>query len=290
MINSMTGFGKAEGSIGEFKVNCQMRSLNSKSMDLNLRLPNQFRELEGDIRKLITQELYRGKVELAINVQDKEASSAPSINQAVFKKYFEELGQIAEELGKEISDPIETICRFPEVFSSKEQELSENDKADCISIIKDCIAKLKEFRVSEGKELEKDLRSQIEEINTQLEVALEFEDERIQNVRSRIEQKLEEHSETMNIDKDRFEQELIYYMEKFDISEEKVRLRSHCQYFLETLESEEEQGKKLNFIAQEIGREINTLGSKANHAEMQQKVVLMKEALEKIKEQVLNIL
>jgi uncharacterized protein (TIGR00255 family) len=290
MIHSMTGFGKAEGNVGDRKVTFQIRSLNSKNLDLNLRLPGIFRELEGEMRKLIGDQLHRGKVELNLNMEQQSSSNAPKINRELFKKYFEEMKSLSEELGAESEDLIATVSRFPEVFSAEEEDLSEDEKNACLSILNEAIEQLNEFRLTEGEQLMTDLRQQIDHIAIFLEEALKFEDARIETFRERVQQKLDEHLEPGNMDKDRFEQEMIYYMEKFDISEEKVRLRSHCQYFLEVLESEGQQGKKLNFIAQEIGREINTLGSKANHAEMQKQVVLMKESLEKIKEQILNVL
>ena len=290
MIHSMTGFGKAEGNVGDRKVIFQVRSLNSKNLDLNLRLPGIFRELEADMRKLITEKMYRGKVELNLNIEQQSISNAPKLNRELFKKYFQEMKSLSEELGTKSDDLISTVSRFPEVFSAEEEDLSEVEKQACLNMLNQAVLQLNEFRIAEGEQLIKDLRQQVSNIAIYLEEALKFEDARIDHFRERVQQKLNEHIDSANIDKDRFEQEMIYYMEKFDISEEKVRLRAHCQYFLEVLDAEGQQGKKLNFIAQEIGREINTLGSKANHAEMQKQVVLMKESLEKIKEQILNVL
>ena len=290
MIHSMTGFGKSEGNVGDRKVIFQIRSLNSKNLDLNLRLPGIFRELEADMRKLITEKMYRGKVELNLNIEQQSISNAPKLNRELFKKYFQEMKSLSEELGTKSDDLISTVSRFPEVFSAEEEDLSDEEKNACLSILNEAIGQLNEFRLTEGEQLMQDLKQQIDAISSYLEEALKYEDARLDVFRERVEQRLNEHIDAANIDKDRFEQEMIYYMEKFDISEEKVRLKSHCQYFLEVLDSEGQQGKKLNFIAQEIGREINTLGSKANHAEMQKQVVLMKEALEKIKEQILNVL
>ena len=285
----MTGFGKAEGNIGERKLSFQMRSLNSKSLDLSLRIPSFLKELEGELRREISNHLYRGKIELSIQLQAEGDQNSSKLNKEVFKNYFEELKQLSIELGQELVDPITTISKFPEVFSSQEIELSEEEKKQCLQLLVQCIEDLKAYRAAEGSDLENDLRTLISDIDKGLEKALEFEDERISTVRNRLKQKIQD-LDISKLDNDRFEQEMIYYIEKFDISEEKVRLRSHCQYFIETIEKEEQQGKKLNFISQEIGREINTLGSKANHAEMQKSVVMMKESLEKIKEQVLNIL
>jgi len=290
MIHSMTGFGKSEGNVGDRKVIFQIRSLNSKNLDLNLRLPGIFRELEADMRKLITEKMYRGKVELNLNIEQQSISNAPKLNRELFKKYFQEMKSLSEELGTKSDDLISTVSRFPEVFSAEEEDLSEVEKQACLNMLNQAVLQLNEFRIAEGEQLIKDLRQQVSNIAIYLEEALKFEDARIDHFRERVQQKLNEHIDSANIDKDRFEQEMIYYMEKFDISEEKVRLRAHCQYFLEVLDAEGQQGKKLNFIAQEIGREINTLGSKANHAEMQKQVVLMKESLEKIKEQILNVL
>jgi len=290
MIHSMTGFGKAEGNVGDRKVIFQIRSLNSKNLDLNLRLPGIFRELEGEMRKLIADHLHRGKVELNLNIEQQSSQNAPKLNRELFKKYFEEIKSLSDELGSQSEDLIATVSRFPEVFSAEEADLSEDEKQACIDILKEGLHNLNEFRIAEGEQLMHDLKQQIAHISDFLEEALKFEEARIETFRQRVQQRIEEHLDFNNLDKDRFEQEMIYYMEKFDISEEKVRLRAHCQYFLEVLNAEGQQGKKLNFIAQEIGREINTLGSKANHAEMQKQVVLMKESLEKIKEQILNVL
>lgn len=290
MIYSMTGFGKAEGKVGDRKISLQIRSLNSKNLDLNLRLPGLFKEVEGDMRKLISDQLNRGKVELNLNLEERSTQNAPKINRELFKKYYQELKLLANELKAENDDLLATISRFPEIFSSEEKDLSDDEKSDALAILKEAVENLNEFRRSEGEQLEADLKQQIKNIDQQLQSALKYETERIDAVRNRIAQKLEEHVEASSIDKDRFEQEMIYYLEKFDISEEKVRLRAHCDYFMEVLEADGQQGKKLNFISQEIGREINTLGSKANHAEMQKQVVLMKESLEKIKEQILNVL
>ena len=290
MIHSMTGFGKAEGNVGDRKVTFQIRSLNSKNLDLNLRLPGIFRELEAEMRKMIADKLHRGKVELNLNIEQQSTSNAPKLNRELFKKYFEEMRSLSADLGEEGGDLIATVSRFPEVFSAEEQDLSDAEKSTCLDVLNEAISQLNEFRIAEGQQLIVDLKQQIADISTYLEEALKFEDARIDAFRERVQQRINEHIDAANMDKDRFEQEMIYYMEKFDISEEKVRLGSHCEYFIEVLDSEGQQGKKLNFIAQEIGREINTLGSKANHAEMQKQVVLMKESLEKIKEQILNVL
>ena len=290
MIHSMTGFGKSEGNVGDRKVIFQIRSLNSKNLDLNLRLPGIFRELEAEMRKRIGNQMHRGKVELNLSTEQGSTNNAPKLNRELFKKYFNEMQSLSEELGSESDDLIATVSKFPEVFSAEEEDLSEEEKLACLKLLEEAVQRLNEFRLAEGEQLIKDLRQQVSNIAIYLEEALKFEDARIDHFRERVQQKLNEHIDSKNLDKDRFEQEMIYYMEKFDISEEKVRLQSHCQYFLEVLESDGQQGKKLNFIAQEIGREINTLGSKANHAEMQKQVVLMKESLEKIKEQILNVL
>ncbi len=290
MIHSMTGFGKAEGSVGNKKVSIQLRSLNSKQADILVKVPSAFKEQELHFRKQLASKLLRGKVEMYLSFQMDEETPAFEINSIVFKNYHQQIKAIKDELDFEDSSILESILKMPEVIQSKEEEIEKKDQEVLGKILNKAIEALQEFRTDEGAVLSSDLQSNISAIENLLEKALQYEEERIEIVRNRLQANLEESSQKEKIDTDRFEQEMIYYLEKYDISEEKVRLKSHCDYFLKTLNEEPGQGKKLGFISQEIGREINTLGSKANHAEMQKLVVQMKDHLEKIKEQVLNVL
>lgn len=289
MINSMTGFGKAESEIGNKKVTVQIKSLNSKQIDINTKLPAIFKELDLKFRRLISDLLIRGKVELSISFETLEGKSNFTIDEALFKSYYNQLSQIAKDLNESKSDLIGTISKLPDVLRSNAEEFNDKEISSIIDLVKEACLNLIEYRKDEGKALEVDLLERVKCIENALEGALEFENERIAIIKDRLNQSLLEFKKSNTINQDRFEQELIYYMEKYDISEEKVRLKTHCNYFKEILAEKTSQGKKLGFISQEMGREINTLGSKANHAKMQQKVVEMKDELEKIKEQVLNV-
>lgn len=289
MIHSMTGFGKAEGIVGGKKISVQLKSLNSKQADISIKLPNGFKEKELSYRKLLSDLIGRGKTELYFSYENQAESGAYKINAQVYKNYYQQLKQIHEELGENLSDLVSSISRLPDVIVNEEEELSDEEWRQVEQIIQAATESLIEFRKAEGKSLYNDLKSHIDNILSLLEKALAYEGERIEIVKERLNKNLEDAGQKERIDQDRFEQEMIYYLEKYDISEEKVRLRTHCNYFIESMDASAGQGKKLGFICQEIGREINTLGSKANHAEMQQLVVQMKDELEKIKEQVLNV-
>lgn len=286
----MTGFGKAEGTVGNKKVSIQLRSLNSKQADVSVKVPSAFKELELLFRKQIATDLLRGKVEMYLSFQADEESKAFEINTKVFRNYHQQIQALKEELAFEDASLLESILKMPEVIQSKEEEIEKKDQKLLGALLSQAINGLQDFRETEGLVLATDLKSNITAIEDLLTKALEYEGERTEIVRNRLQNNLEESNQKEKIDKDRFEQEMIYYLEKYDISEEKVRLKSHCDYFVQTMNEEVGQGKKLGFISQEIGREINTLGSKANHAEMQKIVVQMKDHLEKIKEQVLNVL
>lgn len=289
MIYSMTGFGKAESEIGNKKVTVQIKSLNSKQIDINTKIPTLFKELDLKFRRLISDLLIRGKVELSISYETLEGRGNFTIDEVLFKNYYNQLSQIAKDLNEVNSDLISTISKLPDVLRSNSDELSQEDIEAVLNLVKKACDNLLEFRKDEGKALEKDLLERVLSIEKSLSEALSYETERIEIIKDRLNHSLLEFKKANSINQDRFEQELIYYMEKYDISEEKVRLTTHCSYFKEILDAEQSQGKKLGFISQEMGREINTLGSKANHAKMQQKVVEMKDDLEKIKEQVLNV-
>lgn len=286
MMRSMTGFGKAEGTIGGKKITIELRSLNSKSMDLNLRVPSAFKELDGEIRKEIGASLVRGKVDCSINVETGADQESAVINSELAKKYIAELKSIADESGIAATDILSVVMRMPEVVDSPKNELTDEDKEVVIVLLREAILDLNNFREKEGAELGHEFSMRIQEIRSALTEVPKYENIRIDIVRERMRKALEELN---GYDENRFEQELIFYIEKMDISEEKMRLANHLDYFEETMKTDE-PGKKLGFISQEIGREINTLGSKSYHADMQKLVIGMKDALEKIKEQILNTL
>lgn len=283
----MTGFGKATGQYGSKKITVEIRSLNSKSFDLNTRLPQIFREKELEIRNMTSASLQRGKVDLSVYVESESGESSNQLNVAVIRSYHKQLKVLSLELG-DASELLPSILRFPEVLQSQREEMSKELWTALREILQQAFVKINEHRHSEGQAMEKDLRANVASIANHLTDIAPLEGERLDAVKERLMKQLEELKD--KLDSNRFEQELIYYLEKFDINEEKVRLRKHCSYFLNILEEEQSQGKKLGFIAQEMGREINTIGSKANHADIQKHVVQMKDELEKIKEQVLNVL
>lgn len=288
MLQSMTGFGKATASFNGMKVTVEIKTLNSKSFDLYLKVPNYFKEKEVAIRKMLGDQLERGKLEVFVNLENTGETSDYEVNVSLAKKYYASLAQIADEVGGTKENLIATVARMPEVLTGKEAELSEEDGKALLTLVQEAIDKLIEFRKQEGESLHSDLQERINAIDHLLGEVPQYEEERIQKIRERMSGALEEID--LNSDANRFEQELIYYIEKLDVSEEKVRLNNHLKYFVETMNQDRAVGKKLGFIAQEIGREINTLGSKAQHAELQKIVVNMKDNLEKIKEQVLNTL
>lgn len=290
MIRSMTGFGKATGETRKKKITIELRSLNSKQLDINTRMPWLYKEKEIDIRAEISKNLIRGKIDLNVFVDVVDDQSLPVINKSAVKNYFTQLNETAGELN--INSPeqlLSIIMRLPETLRTEKQSISDEEWKLISDILKDAIKELNDYREEEGKALESDLRLRIDNIEKYLKTIEPFEEERINSVRERINNNLTQLG-SENIDMNRFEQEIIYYLEKLDLNEEKVRLRKHCDYFLETLNSDESSGKKLGFITQEIGREVNTIGSKANNASIQRIVVKMKDELEKVKEQVLNIL
>jgi len=283
----MTGFGKATGQFGSKKITVEIRSLNSKSFDLNTRLPQIFREKELEIRNMASASLQRGKVDLSVYVESESGESSNQLNIAVIRSYHKQLKDLSLELG-DAADLLPSILRFPEVLQSQREEMSKELWTSLQEVLRQAFDKMNEHRLSEGQAMEKDLRANVASIAGHLTDIAPLEGERLDAVKERLMKQLEELKD--KLDSNRFEQELIYYLEKFDINEEKVRLRKHCSYFINILEEEQSQGKKLGFIAQEMGREINTIGSKANHADIQKHVVQMKDELEKIKEQVLNVL
>ena len=287
----MTGYGKAECLLAVKKLTIEIRSLNSKQLDTNTRLPSLYKEKELDIRQLIASELDRVKVECSFHYELSGDAAPVVINEPVVKAYYEQLYKISGELGLETSlELLSTVMRMPDTLRTEKADLDAEEWHAVMASLKEALNQVNEFRIQEGRSMDQDLRQRVDAISRKLVLLEPFEQERIEQVRERIEKNLEELGLKESVDENRFEQELIYYMEKLDISEEKVRLANHCKYFLETMEDEGTAGKKLGFITQEMGREINTLGSKANHKEIQKLVVEMKDELERIKEQVLNIL
>jgi len=287
----MTGYGKAIAETPQKKITIEIKSLNSKQLDINTRLPWLYKEKELEIRNMLSQKLERGKIDLSINFDSHDEEFIPVINKSTFKNYYYQLSEIAGEMGINFDEHvISTIMRLPETLKSDKPELSEEEWEIAKKYILEAISMIDLYRAEEGNALEKDLKNSLSRILKSLENIESFEEDRIKRVREKLYSILQENVKSENIDKNRFEQELIFYLEKFDINEEKVRLRNHCEYFLETLSSPASNGKILGFISQEIGREINTIGSKANDSSIQKLVVMMKDDLEKIKEQTLNIL
>lgn len=291
MIRSMTGFGKSEFEINNKRVTIEVKSLNSKSTDINTRIPQLFREKEIDIRRILTDRLIRGKIDCSIFIESLGDASNATINPAVVKSYFASLQQIQSELNlPEGGDLLQTIMRLPDTVKVQYEQLNEEEWTLLNQHINMAIDQVDNFRLQEGKALELDLRASIDSIESLQNDIAPFEALRIENVRTRLSEAMAKLQSVANANPDRFEQELIYYLERLDFNEEKVRLTNHLTYFTETMNETEANGKKLAFISQEIGREINTLGAKANESNIQRIVVQMKDYLERIKEQVLNVL
>jgi uncharacterized protein (TIGR00255 family) len=290
MLQSMTGFGKANGTFENKKITIELKSLNSKNMDIFVRMPSSYKEHEITLRKLIGTELDRGKIECTILVESVGVKSGSSINKELAKAYHSQLSELGNELNLSTEEILPAIMRMPDIFSSQQEEISKDEWPAVYDLVKEAIQSHKEFRLVEGKHLQNEFTERINAIQSAFDKVPSFETERIDSIKGRIENNLNEFVGGDKIDKNRFEQELIYYIEKIDIAEEKHRLQNHLTYFLEIMNEPKSQGKKLGFIGQEIGREINTLGSKSYHAEMQKLVVEMKDELEKIKEQILNTL
>ena len=286
MIRSMTGFARSSFESQDISMAVEIRALNSKNLELNLRLPYSYRSWEDELRTAIKPQLLRGKVDVNLNVKQQGAAAAAELNKEVISDYIQQLGEIADVTPAELL-PIAT--RLPEALQSAEVLPDDNQKKEVFGLVQQAIKQLIDYQTVEGQAMTKDLNAQIESIEERLEQVNNTKDQRIQQVRSKLQDNLK--SLALEVDQNRFEQELIFYLEKFDINEEIVRLRQHLLYFCEVMNNETQtKGKKLVFIAQEIGREINTIGSKANDASLQKEIVQMKDALERIKEQLLNIL
>ncbi len=291
MIQSMTGYGKASGEIGNKKLTVEIKSLNSKQLDLSTRISNLYREKDIEIRNELSQKLERGKVDFSLYIDNTGKESVTQINQSVVEGYFWQIKELSDKAGIPApEDWFSVLLRMPDVLKSETQELQEDEWVEVKKVIAQAVEQFILFRTQEGKSLERVFETKIANIKQLAQEINKYEAERIEKVKTRLRDNLLAIGEKVDYDKNRFEQELIFYIEKLDVNEEKVRLANHLDYFLETMQHEKSPGKKLGFIAQEIGREINTLGSKANHSEMQKLVVLMKDELEQIKEQVLNVL
>lgn len=288
MLQSMTGFGKADLENDSLKIEVEIKSLNSKGFDLKIKFPNIPAEQEMKIRNILSKKLIRGKIDCNVKVEYKANQGKYKINEKIFDKYYKQFSKIAKKYGKfpEEVNAYEILMSLPEIIESQDFETSEMWDL-VIETIEKATENLINFRKQEGEATKKDLLNNVNKINELLLKVPEFEQDRINNIKNKLKTALEENK--LNINSERFESELIYYLEKFDINEEKIRLANHIKYFKETI-LEANSGKKLNFIGQEMGREINTMGSKANHFEIQRLVVSMKDELERIKEQVLNIL
>ena len=290
MIKSMTGFGKGEAMVDDKKIRVELRSLNSKQLDLSIKLPGKYRAAEAEMRNIITRELQRGKVDCFVSFEAATAETSAHINREAFKAYAKELREVCAE-NAVVADSdyfLKAILRMPDVITSEEREVSEAELAAIIEATKAACAELNNFRIQEGAILIADLLGRIDLIEKYRHEVEQFEGARVETIKNRIRENIEKLQ--LEVDNNRLEQEMIFYIEKLDITEEKVRLDNHCNYFREVAAEEEAPGRKLGFIAQELGREINTMGSKSNEANMQRLVVKMKDELEKIKEQVLNIL
>ncbi|MEA1897432.1 MAG: YicC/YloC family endoribonuclease [Bacteroidota bacterium] len=291
MIKSMTGFGKASIENEKMRLNVEIRCLNSKQMDIVYKSPGILREKELEVRGMLGKLLHRGKVEINIYYEDLEETAVAVINPEVVSNYKNQITELEPLLGKSMdNDILQVIMNFPDVLKSQKRVLKQESWKEINSQIEIAVSDTLAFRSQEGKTIESDVTGRIRYIQNYLEQISEFEEIRIDKIKTRIREKIEELNKPNEFDENRLEQEIIYYIEKLDITEEKVRLKNHIDYFLKSISSEEPVGKKLGFITQEIGREINTIGSKANDSDIQKIVVKMKDELEKIKEQLLNIL
>jgi uncharacterized protein (TIGR00255 family) len=290
MIRSMTGFGNAVAEFGSKTISVDIRSLNSKFFDLTLRVPSAYKEKDMEMRTMLNRELERGKVEVYISIDSSEPQRKSLINKDIVRQYHSELKSLNEELKINSGDYLSTILRLPDALNMEEEHFDEEEFGQINETLQKAIRAFNGFRDKEGKFMEKDLRERIDAIEENLKKIEPLEAGRIENIRRRLADQLKESAAKDAVDKNRFEQEVLYYLEKMDITEEKVRLRSHCNYFLETMNDPQSNGKKIGFISQEMGREINTLGAKANDAAIQKFVVQMKDELEKIKELMMNIL
>ncbi|MBP6374227.1 MAG: YicC family protein [Flavobacterium sp.] len=286
MIQSMTGFGKASLQLAAKKITVEVKSLNSKGLDLNVRIPSVYREMELGLRNEVAARLERGKIDLAVYIELTGEQTSTKINVPIVQAYMQQMKAVLPQADE--TELMKMAVRMPDALKTEREEIDENDWLEIQKVIQEALANIAQFRVDEGASLEKEFTLRIGNIRRYMQEALALDPERVQAIKDRLQSAIAELQ--VQVDENRFEQELIYYLEKLDITEEKVRLTNHLDYFIETLQGAEANGRKLGFITQEMGREINTMGSKANHATMQKLVVQMKDELEKIKEQVLNVL
>ena len=291
MIKSMTGFGKAEFEVNNKKITIEIKSLNSKQIDINTRTPALYREKDIIIRKAIAEKLVRGKVDFNIYVENLGDETNSKINEPILKGYYNQLNEISKDLGLAVDhSTLQAAMRLPDVVKTEYETLDEMEWETIYTNILAALDDINDFRAKEGKALEADISGNVENISKLLKQVEPFEKQRIEALKVRLTDNLEALKMNGSVDENRFEQELIFYLEKLDINEEKVRLANHCEYFFETAKQNGSSGKKLGFISQEIGREINTIGSKANETNIQRIVVQMKDHLERVKEQLLNVL
>jgi uncharacterized protein (TIGR00255 family) len=282
----MTGFGKATLQLPSKKITVEIKSLNSKGLDLNVRMPSVYRELELGLRNEIALRLERGKIDFSVYVEMTGEQTSTKINVPIVKAYIQQMKAVIADADE--TELMKMAVRMPDALKTERDEIDENDWTEIQKVIQEALQNIGKFRMDEGRSLENEFQLRIGNIRQYMTDALALDPERVQAIKDRLQTAIEELK--VNVDENRFEQELIYYLEKLDITEEKVRLTTHLDYFIETIKGNEANGRKLGFITQEMGREINTMGSKANHAQMQKLVVMMKDELEKIKEQVLNVL
>jgi uncharacterized protein (TIGR00255 family) len=291
MLLSMTGYGRAHGSFDEKTITVEIRALNSKMTDIKLRLPGDYKEKEVELRKLVSDHAERGKVDVIVEVQNADGAATVSLNEALFRGYHRELHRLAGELGIGQTDMLQAILRIPNVVATASGEVDEDEWAAVCDTATRALNSFKNFRSQEGKALEADLRLRVANILLLLGEIAPFEQDRFARMRERLRNNMEDAIGKESLDSNRFEQEILYYLEKMDVTEEKVRLEQHCKYFVEQMENPKQSaGRSLGFISQEMGREINTLGAKAYDADIQRFIVQMKDELEKIKEQLANVL
>jgi len=289
MLLSMTGFGRVSKAFRDKTITVEIRSLNSKFLDIRMKMPQNYKEKEIIMRKMISESAQRGKVDFSLEINSIQGDEEYGLNKSLFKKYYRELTELQEDLDLDKAGLTQAILRLPNVIASEARDIEEDEWQAVKETLEDCLAVFYKFRRTEGKVLAKDLELRSKSILSYLEKVDPFEKMRIKNMRQRLQQNLNEFLGKENVDKNRFEQEVIFYLEKIDINEEKVRLRQHCEFFVKNLlEDKELKGRKLSFISQEMGREINTLGAKAYSSDIQKLVVMMKDDLEKIKEQLAN--
>ncbi|MBD3582065.1 YicC/YloC family endoribonuclease [Flavobacterium selenitireducens] len=286
MIQSMTGFGKATLQLAAKKITVEIKSLNSKGLDLSVRMPSAYREMELGLRSKLSNQLERGKIDFAIYVENTTEQTSTRVNVPIVRAYIAQLLDIYPAADE--TELMKMAVRMPDALKTEREEMDENEWKQIEGVIADAVNNIQSFRIAEGSSLEKEFLQRIANIMTMMNATVAMDAERIDNVKKRLLAAIDDLKVTL--DENRFEQELIFYLEKYDITEEKVRLENHLNYFIQTLADKEANGRKLGFITQEMGREINTMGSKSNHAAMQKLVVQMKDELEKIKEQVLNVL